>query len=342
MKTTELIPAIIPATVEVANPEVITTSYPQVITNSGNNPSFLEGPSSAISLKDLTEKSIVPHYRNLEPSISHTAFIMTLMEAARIVFGSVSEPEIRVSHEIRAKKASALKKAQKDLQPSDFTLYYERMCFLCTLPGITTNIGGQEMTLSIFGSRTYQNSKFHTSKNKQGEAFNFGLGATVKICSNQCITTSGTKIAVKCSDVNSLLKEALILFSNFSVENNFRTFGTLQDYELTESQFCSLLGRMRLLNAMSPSQQKTHPAILLGDSQMNAVARLALQEDNPFRANPVDGSISLWNFHNLLTESIKSSYIDLALPRWANATDLSIGLASALDGRDQTYDWFLN
>ena len=336
METTNLIPAIIPSSVEVANPEVITTSYPQVITQN-KNPSFLEGPSTAISLKDLTEKSIVPFYKDGE-SISHQAFITTVMEAAKIVWGDVSEPQIRVSHLIRGKKNEAIGKST--LSDNEFSQYYERMAFKCEISNIKGFISGQDLTLSIAGVRSYYGSRFHSKK--PAEKFSICVGHTVFCCDNQCIRTDGTKIGIQCYDIASLFKEAITLFMGFNIEKSLLSFDSLQNAVLSESQFCSVLGRMRLLNAMSPSEQKKHPAILMGDSQMNAVARLALQEDNPFRANPVDGSISLWNFHNLLTESIKSSYIDLALPRFANATDLSVGLASALDGMDQTDDWFLN
>ena len=48
----------------------------------------------------------------------------------------------------------------------------------------------------------------------------------------------------------------------------------------------------------------------------------------------------MWNFHNLLTEANKSSYIDSYLSRAVNATDVSVGLNNALHG-DTTYQWFL-
>ena len=48
----------------------------------------------------------------------------------------------------------------------------------------------------------------------------------------------------------------------------------------------------------------------------------------------------MWDFHNLLTESNKSSYIDSYLQRAVNATDVTVGLNNALHG-DSTYQWFL-
>lgn len=339
METTNLIPATAPTFRELANQQE-SGNYP-MIPNTPNS-AFLEGPSSAISLKDLSEKSIIPYYhKDFEPSISHQEFISTVMEACRIVFGEVSEPEIRVSHEIRAIKPEAINKPRAEITERDQTRYFERMCFLNTIPSITTSVNGQQMNLSVFGVRSYQNVKFHSAKGKTGERFSIGIGGTVKICSNQCLTTSGTKLSIQCNDTMALLNEAIGLFSSFKVEETFRLFNAMQGVTLSESQFCSVLGHLRLLNAMPTFRQKHLPTILLGDANMNSVARLAVEENNPFKLND-DGSISLWNFHNLLTESIKNSYIDTVLPKWTNATDLTVGLAAAIEGISDEYSWFLS
>lgn len=43
-------------------------------------------------------------------------------------------------------------------------------------------------------------------------------------------------------------------------------------------------------------------------------------------------SISMFDFHNLLTEANKSSYIDSYLQRAVNATEVSVGINNALHG----------
>ena len=53
-----------------------------------------------------------------------------------------------------------------------------------------------------------------------------------------------------------------------------------------------------------------------------------------------DSTISMFDFHNLLTESNKSSYIDSYVQRAINATDVAVGIAKALQG-DSEYSWFL-
>ena len=54
-----------------------------------------------------------------------------------------------------------------------------------------------------------------------------------------------------------------------------------------------------------------------------------------------DNAISLFDFHNLLTQSNKNSYIDSYLQRGVNATEVSVGLNNVLQGLDNKYSWFL-
>lgn len=51
-------------------------------------------------------------------------------------------------------------------------------------------------------------------------------------------------------------------------------------------------------------------------------------------------SSSMFDFHNLLTEANKSSYIDTYLQRAVNATEVAVGINNALHG-DPKYAWFL-
>jgi hypothetical protein len=54
-----------------------------------------------------------------------------------------------------------------------------------------------------------------------------------------------------------------------------------------------------------------------------------------------DNSISMFDFHNLLTQANKGSYIDTYLQRAVNATEVSVGLNMALQGAEIPYSWFL-
>ncbi len=121
----------------------------------------------------------------------------------------------------------------------------------------------------------------------------------------------------------------------FSVFVGWRT---LSNTYLTETQFAQIVGRMRLYQALPQGLSRYIPRLLITDSQINNVCRGYFS--NPDFAAGKDGSLSMWNFHNLLTESNKSSYIDTYLQRAVNATDVAVGINNALHG-DSTYQWFL-
>ena len=51
--------------------------------------------------------------------------------------------------------------------------------------------------------------------------------------------------------------------------------------------------------------------------------------------------INLWNFYNLLTGAVKSSYIDPFLDRMVNASDVALGINAVLNNTDDKYRWFI-
>ena len=78
--------------------------------------------------------------------------------------------------------------------------------------------------------------------------------------------------------------------------------------------------------------------MLLTDTQINSVSKAYIQDEN---FSSLGSDISMWNFYNLLTGANKSSYIDSFLDRSLNATEMAVGINSALHG-DSRYKWFLD
>ena len=113
---------------------------------------------------------------------------------------------------------------------------------------------------------------------------------------------------------------------------------SLGDTMLSEHRFCQILGRMRLYNYLPQAQQRELPLLLRTDSQIKNVARAHIHDDN-FAGN--NGELSMWKFYNLITGANKSSYLDTFLGRSVNATEVSVGLTEALNGRDMAYSWFI-
>lgn len=106
---------------------------------------------------------------------------------------------------------------------------------------------------------------------------------------------------------------------------------------ISTSEFCQIIGRMRLYLALNPNQQRELPRLLLGDSQINAACK-AFVSDNNFKST--GDSITGWQLLNLLNSSVKSSYIDNFLEKNLNCTEFVQGIQRAKQG-DTEYAWYL-
>ena len=68
---------------------------------------FIESNTQAITLKDLTEKNIIPTFSDNSLTISHQNFIGAVTKVANNVFGELTPVECRVSHPIIGRIPSA-------------------------------------------------------------------------------------------------------------------------------------------------------------------------------------------------------------------------------------------
>ena len=141
-------------------------------------------------------------------------------------------------------------------------------------------------------------------------------------------------------------QKALELFSSFNPEkdNHLNALAQLQDTRLTEDQFCHIIGRLRLLQALPVTQQREIPQFLLGDQVINEATRQYVVNPNFGRRKyGNENDISTFDLMQLLNEAVKSSYIDKWLERNANCTEFATGIRKALRYEDnEGYDWFLN
>lgn len=137
--------------------------------------------------------------------------------------------------------------------------------------------------------------------------------------------------------LHDLYKQVLELFSTFRPSDDLTLLTRLSNAHLTETQFAQIIGRMRLYQALPAPAQRCIPKLLITDSQINNVCRDFYSDPN---FGLKDNAISLFDFHNLLTEANKSSYIDSYLQRAVNATEVTVGINNALQG-DSKYAWFL-
>ena len=299
---------------------------------------FLEANTNAITIEELTEQCVVPTWANQELTISHQDFISTVHDAACNVFAgeTINNPEIRVSHIVRGRIPSALNKRSSELLESEKTQFYQRLAFAFTIPSLHECISGQRLELCVGGVRNYSDLNLYRA-NRGMEKFTVFIGWRVNVCSNQVLTGEGVKLSFEVMSLHDLYKAVLDLFYNFNLDNDIQLLQSLTQMRLSETQFAQIVGRMRLYQALPSHLQRELPKLLITDSQINNVCR-------DYYSNPnfgtKDSSISMFDFHNLLTEANKSSYIDSYVQRAINATDVTVGISKALQG-DSEYSWFL-
>lgn len=320
---------------EYADYEEISVEQP-AITNSYVN--FLDANTNQISMEELKTQCVVPTWANQELTIAHQDFIESVHDAARSFYQgeSVTTPDIRVSHIVRGRTPDALGKRAAELLECEKTQFYQRMAFAFTIPTIYETINGQKLELCVGGVRNYNDLNLYRSS-KGVEKFSVFVGWRVRICSNQVLTGQGVKLSMEVMSLNQLYQQVMELFNQFNPAKDIHLLQTLSNTYLTETQFAQVVGRMRLYQALPNNVTRRIPKLIITDSQINNVCR-GYYHNEDFGGQ--DGAISMWNFHNLLTESNKSSYIDSYLQRAVNATEISVGLNNALHG-DANYQWFL-
>jgi hypothetical protein len=300
--------------------------------------SFLDANTNSITLDELKTQCVVPTWANQELTISHQDFIEAVYDAASTFYQgeSITAPSIRVSHIVRGRTPDALGKKASELLECEKTQFYQRLAFAFTIPTIYETINGQRLELCVGGVRNYNDLNLYRSS-KGVEKFSVFVGWRVRICSNQVLTGDGVKLSLEVMDLKQLYQQVMELFYSFNPAKDIHLMQQLSNTTLTETQFAQIVGRMRLYQAIPQGLSRKIPRLLITDSQINNVCRGYY--NNPDFGGQGD-AISMWNFHNLLTEANKTSYIDSYLSRAVNATEVSVGLNNALHG-DTTYQWFL-
>ena len=173
--------------------------------------------------------------------------------------------------------------------------------------------------------------------------FKIFVGWQVRVCSNLMLQCSGFSGIFECMSGADINKKALDLYASFNPEkdNNLEILENLQDTRIDENQFCNIIGRMRLYQALPVAQQHELPQLILGDQAVNEAVRQYVNNPNFGRRQGND--ISTWDLMQLFNEAVKSSYIDKWLERNQNCTDFSLGIQRALQNKDEEgYSWFLN
>ena len=301
--------------------------------------SFLDANTNAVTMEELKNQCVVPTWANQELTIAHQDFISCVHDAAKVFYQgeTVNAPDIRVSHIVRGRTPNALGKKASELLECEKTQFYQRLAFAFTVPTIFETLEGQKMELCVGGVRNYSDlNLYRTSKGM--EKFSVFVGWRVNICSNQILTGQGVKLSMEVMNIADLYKNVMDLFSQFNPAKDFHLMHQLSDTFISESQFAQIVGRMRMYQALPQGYARRIPRLLITDSQVNAICR-GFYHNETFGMK--DNAISLYSFHNLVTESNKNNYIDSYLQRGLNASEVCVGLNNALCGTDDSYKWFL-
>ena len=313
----------------------------QLVSKQNYEPSpFILANTEEITLQHLKHDCIIPVFsKDNEKTIAHQEFIEIVLNAVNKVFPhhSISEPEIRVSHQIKGRIPEAIHKNVKDLLEHEKTIYYERMAFIIKIPSITDRINGNEVGLSIGGVRSYNLENLYNKKTF--EKFKLFVGFQNKVCCNLCVSTDGFLDDLRVGNYSELQSKSIELLQNYNAELHLMEMKELtQDY-LSEHQFAQLIGRSRLYQHLPKSEKMRIPELNFNDSHINTMAK-DYYEDQYF-SRMEDGRINLWSVFNLFTQANKSSYIDTFLDRNLNAFEFTKGIQKTLNGNSD-YHWFLS
>lgn len=300
---------------------------------------FIVANTVPASLREIRDQHIIPVYsKDNEPLISHADFIEAAHDTVCELFHQevILDPSVRVSHPIKGRIPSARNKPAKDLSEWEKTLYYERAAFAIEIPTIHGQVGDNTLSLTIGGVKAYNLDSLHSRKGSD-EHFKVFIGFQNKVCTNLCVWTDGYLADVRVKTVSQLIEAIRTLIKSYRASQHLRAMQELTRYYLTEQQFAQLIGRCRLYQYLPPAQKRDISPLLLGDAQVNAIARDYYRDESFCRSD--DGTISLWNIYNLFTGAVKSSYIDTFVDRNVNAFQFSQSLLEAVQGGNNS--WYL-
>ena len=300
---------------------------------------FIEANTVEVTLDQLKNDCITPVFaKDNELTISHPLFIETIEEATKDFFRgeAVESPIIRASHVIKGRIPSAIHKPANQLLESDKTQYFERCAFSIDIPTIYQDINGNRLYLSVVGVRAYNQQNLFSKKSP--ELFRVAIGFKNTVCCNLCIFTDGYRGEIRVSSTTELYQRVMEMFGMFNPAKQIHLMQQLCNSSLSMHQFCQVIGKMRLYQSLPMRIQKDIPRLLITDTQINQVAKSYINDED-FGGYGKD--LNMWNFYNLLTGANKSSYIDSFLDRSLNATEIALGINSALYGEER-YRWFID
>jgi hypothetical protein len=104
---------------------------------------------------------------------------------------NILHPAIRISHPIKGRIPEAMGKPADALLEEEKTIYWERMAFVYEIPGITSTVNENKLSLSIGGVRAYNSENLYGKKTE--EHFKVFVGFKNYVCINLGISNPQSK-----------------------------------------------------------------------------------------------------------------------------------------------------
>ena len=300
---------------------------------------FIEANTLDMSLHEIRNKQIIPVFvKDNETLISHSDFVDSAYAITADIFHGekILRPSIRVSHPIKGRVPEAKDKPANQLYEWEKTLYYERMMFAIEVPSMQAEVGGNTLSLTIGGVKSYSQDNLY-SRSQSEQHFKLFVGFQNKVCTNLCVWTDGLMNDVRVNSLDELKVNIKHLLERYNHGFHLHHMERLTQHTITEHQFAQLIGRCRMYNHLPADVKKDIPPMLFGDTQMSAVVKDFYKDESFCR--DANGNINLWKLYNLFTGANKSTYIDSFLDRSVNAFNFVEQVRYGLEGKNEC--WYL-
>jgi hypothetical protein len=258
--------------------ELMSESIQPELEDSSKAPVFIEANTLEVSKNDLLTKCTIPVFaKDNEATISHNDFISSVEQVVGGYYPD-TRTQIRVSHPIKGRIPEARHKKASDLIPHEETLYYERMMFVIEVPSVRKDIGGNSLSLTIGGVRSYHLDNLHSKKS--AERFKLFIGFKNKVCSNLCVWSDGFVEDCKTFTHHDIQYRVQEMIERFNPDSYLDEFASWQNKSVTEKQFAEFVGRCRMYLYMPKSEKLGLPKLEFGDSQLNQVVDGYYNDEN--------------------------------------------------------------
>ena len=182
------------------------------------------------------------------------------------------------------------------------------MMFCIEIPSIYETVNGNRLNLTVGGVRAYNTMNLYSKKSL--EKFKVFIGFKNLVCCNMCVSTDGLLSQLEVSNMSDLFGGVLEMLHGYNPAKHIHLMQTLGNTLMSEHQFCQILGKMRLYQALPPTVQRSIPRMLITDTQINSVAK-AYVSDPDFGS--LGSEIDMWKFYNLLTGANKAATLTVFL-----------------------------